>query len=80
MAASSKTELCARVVSSAIRGLKSLNVKRLRKMTKKAKLGDEKSSGKSPIKKADIKVFWPLPILIDFLTFSKIFCPEIVVY
>ena len=49
-------------------------------MTKKAKLGDEKSSGKSPIKKADIKVFWPLPILIDFLTFSKIFCPEIVVY
>ena len=80
MAASSKTELCARVVSSAIRGFKSLNVRRLRKMTKKAKLGGEKPSGKSPIKKTNLKVFWPLPILIDFLTFSKIFCPEILVY
>ena len=49
-------------------------------MTKKAKLGGEKPSGKSPIKQTDIKVFWPLPILIEFLTFSKIFCPGIVVY
>ena len=80
MVASSKMELCPRVVSSAIRGLKYLNVRRLRKMTKKAKLGGEKPSGKSPIKKTDIKVFWPLSILTEFLTFSKIFCPGIVVY